>query len=263
MHRLLGDWSDKITFGEKPISIPAKNDRYKAVLYDGDMLLSPGQLQKIADNAIGGRQKREAYLDEFYPSTIWQDGVPYELHSSLCDPRRPSLRAARHPILGRAYVHQVPTAHQGKLLLRFVGYESGCWSAVGRDDTEPIQIVSIGRGCEHFGVTSHELAHALGVFHEQSRHDRDKFVTLNSRAVDRDILYNFAKVAETVRKFEISIVQTGNTLKDKMCVYQLRAPAGKKILLNLLRVSGKCIEGCYVDGVEAKMRKDKRPVGYR
>ncbi|CAJ0586791.1 unnamed protein product, partial [Mesorhabditis spiculigera] len=162
MHRLLGDWSDKITFGEKPISIPAKNDRYKAVLYDGDMLLSPGQLQKIADNAIA----LVARLSVLRAIRFWA--------AHTCIKFRPRTKES--------------------FFLRFVGYESGCWSAVGRDDTEPIQIVSIGRGCEHFGVTSHELAHALGVFHEQSRHDRDKFVTLNSRAVDRDILYNFAKI---------------------------------------------------------------------
>lgn len=45
-----------------------------------------------------------------------------------------------------------------------------------------------------FGVTSHELAHALGIFHEQSRFDRDESVVFNPRVVERDLLFNFAKV---------------------------------------------------------------------
>ncbi|GMT14826.1 hypothetical protein PFISCL1PPCAC_6123, partial [Pristionchus fissidentatus] len=58
------------------------------------------------------------------------------------------------------------------------------------------QPISIGAGCSHFGVTSHELAHALGLFHEQSRYDRDRFVTLNANRVPRRLLYNFAKIGD-------------------------------------------------------------------
>ncbi|KHJ97311.1 astacin [Oesophagostomum dentatum] len=46
-----------------------------------------------------------------------------------------------------------------------------------------------------FGVTSHELAHSLGVFHEQSRYDRDPVVQLNRNVVDPTLLFNFAKIS--------------------------------------------------------------------
>ncbi|KHJ97309.1 hypothetical protein OESDEN_02718 [Oesophagostomum dentatum] len=41
------------------------------------------------------------------------------------------------------------------------------------------------------------------------------------------------------------------------------APRGKRVLVNLVRVQGRCVEGCWEDGVEFKMSNDPRPVGYR
>ncbi|XP_006003740.1 meprin A subunit alpha [Latimeria chalumnae] len=50
----------------------------------------------------------------------------------------------------------------------------GCWSYVG--DLQNGQTLSIGNGCDHKSVVEHELLHALGFYHEQSRTDRDDYV---------------------------------------------------------------------------------------
>lgn len=36
----------------------------------------------------------------------------------------------------------------------------GCYSQVGRDFGSQEQVISIGRGCEQFGIITHEIAHS-------------------------------------------------------------------------------------------------------
>ncbi|XP_039182144.1 meprin A subunit alpha-like [Crotalus tigris] len=52
----------------------------------------------------------------------------------------------------------------------------GCWSYVGNLQTG--QVISIGSRCEYKDIVEHEVLHALGFFHEQSRTDRDDYVKI-------------------------------------------------------------------------------------
>lgn len=51
-----------------------------------------------------------------------------------------------------------------------------CFSHVG--DQQTGQILSLGPGCDHKAVIEHELLHAVGFYHEQSRTDRDDYVDI-------------------------------------------------------------------------------------
>ena len=51
-----------------------------------------------------------------------------------------------------------------------------CWSFVG--DLQSGQTVSIGERCDYKAIVEHELLHALGFYHEQSRTDRDDYVQI-------------------------------------------------------------------------------------
>ena len=59
----------------------------------------------------------------------------------------------------------------------------GCWSYVGMNRAPGPQDVSIMIGswssCLYQGTIMHELTHAIGFWHEQSRFDRDDYVTIN------------------------------------------------------------------------------------
>lgn len=59
----------------------------------------------------------------------------------------------------------------------FLGCYVRCNSNVGR--TGGPQTVSLDTGCVHLAIVIHELMHAAGFFHEQSRTDRDDYVIVN------------------------------------------------------------------------------------
>ncbi|XP_059204927.1 low choriolytic enzyme-like [Centropristis striata] len=70
---------------------------------------------------------------------------------------------------------------------------TGCWSYVGRLGGR--QEVSLDRdGCIDLGTIQHELLHALGFHHEQSRSDRDQHVRILLQNVESEDKDNFNKV---------------------------------------------------------------------
>lgn len=61
--------------------------------------------------------------------------------------------------------------------ISFLFRTTSCWSFLGQ--TGGSQTLSLQTpGCMWSGVAAHELMHALGFVHEQSRSDRDQFVTI-------------------------------------------------------------------------------------
>ena len=66
--------------------------------------------------------------------------------------------------LDRDYVHIWP--------------DDGCYSLVGRSSGR--QSLSLTVDCLKEGIIEHELMHAVGFFHEQSRSDRDNYVCFHA-----------------------------------------------------------------------------------
>lgn len=52
-----------------------------------------------------------------------------------------------------------------------------CFSYIGKLPSGG-QNLSIGNGCDEQHIVEHEFLHALGLYHEQSRPDRDDYLTI-------------------------------------------------------------------------------------
>jgi len=80
----------------------------------------------------------------------------------------------------------------------YISFErhSGCYSQVGRQGGR--QVISIGPGCEYDKIATHEIVHALGFWHEQSRSDRNHYVKINYNNILPGKSSNFDRQTSTV-----------------------------------------------------------------
>ncbi len=68
----------------------------------------------------------------------------------------------------------------------------GCWSFVGCQGGK--QDLNLSYGCEHYLTVTHEILHAAGVYHEQSRPDRDEYVKIHWDNIQKGAESNFKKM---------------------------------------------------------------------
>ena len=68
-----------------------------------------------------------------------------------------------------------------------------CSSVVGRSGGR--QVIHLALGCKRIGTVMHEMMHALGIIHEQSRPDRDEFLHVKYQNIKKGNLLNLLKRA--------------------------------------------------------------------
>ncbi|XP_057297584.1 blastula protease 10-like [Hydractinia symbiolongicarpus] len=105
----------------------------------------------------------------------WTLPVPYQIDGSLGSTARSAISSAISDYGSKTCITFRPRRSGDTSYLSFFKGD-GCWSYVGRKGGE--QQVSLGSGCEHKATAIHEIMHALGFWHEQSRTDRDNYVQI-------------------------------------------------------------------------------------
>jgi len=70
--------------------------------------------------------------------------------------------------------------------------DNGCYSWVGRHGTGR-QPLSLSAGCYSKRTIQHEFIHSLGFYHEQSRPDRNEYVTINWNNIESENVGQFIR----------------------------------------------------------------------
>ncbi|XP_016142338.1 meprin A subunit beta-like [Sinocyclocheilus grahami] len=124
----------------------------------------------------------------------WDISVPYELSVNLSVNYKGVIWRAFEQFRLKSCIDFKPRAAED---ISYVSLEShnGCWSYVGRTFAGA-QALSIGDGCGTKAIVEHEFLHALGFWHEQSRYDRDDYVTINFENIITGQEHNFNKYSE-------------------------------------------------------------------
>ncbi|GAB6026273.1 Meprin A subunit beta [Chamberlinius hualienensis] len=124
----------------------------------------------------------------------WPNGIiPYAISNAFDSQARSLIARSLSEYHRQTCLRFVPRQNNQHDYV-YIVQNRGCFSAVGRQGGQ--QQLSLGRGCLNFGIIIHELMHAVGFWHEQSRADRDNYVTIFWDNIQRGkfgMEYNFQK----------------------------------------------------------------------
>ncbi|NXJ98539.1 MEP1B protein, partial [Corythaixoides concolor] len=132
-------------------------------------------------------QERNSIIGDNYR---WPHIVPYVLDDSLEINAKGLILKAFEQYRLKTCIDFKPWEGEENYISVFKG--SGCWSYVGNRQVG-LQQLSIGTNCDRIATIEHEFLHALGFWHEQSRSDRDDYVTIMWDRILTGQEHNFVK----------------------------------------------------------------------
>jgi len=161
--------------------------------FQGDMILDPDELEN------GWNVSRSTYGPSTFASIKggrWPGAVvPYQIQSSIGASGVAAIRRAIADYHRYTCIRWVPRTNQRTYVSFYRG--GGCSSPVGYRNGR-VNYISLASGCWSKGITMHEMGHSLGLYHEQSRPDRDSYVNIIWRNIPTNIQYNFNKLTTAV-----------------------------------------------------------------
>lgn len=167
--------------GAKKISLTKKNDQF---ILGGDILLSNDQVSFLKQKAdASGASTESTFVD--YLNRRWTDGIVYYAIDTNV-PNQARINDAIAHWKAKTKLTFTVRTNQANYIRFVVG--SGCSSSLGM--IGGAQKLNLSSGCST-GNAIHEIGHALGLLHEQSRTDRDDYVIINKDNIEAGYEHNF------------------------------------------------------------------------
>ena len=171
------------------------------VLFESDMVLT--------DEQRDGRQAE---------TNLWTSPVSFAISNSSTGDRASILAGIQH-WRDNTCIQFNEVAEGSSVPHIRVIKSSGCWSYVGKVTSSGAQDLSIGSGCTGLGTVVHEFGHAMGLSHQQSRYDRDNYVTILFDNIQSGKEHNFGK-RSTANNYSVpydltSVMHYGSTYFTK------------------------------------------------
>lgn len=190
------------------------------IMVDEDLVARLKALEDTTEKDGSGHRRRLGLAG----NALWDNGIFYYAYDSafpadwrvLVREAMDAMEETLHPDRKCVRFVEIPDSMATKQYhVKFVK-EDGCWSYMGKvqndDYFKHYQKLSMDPGCwemrpgqKAIGVVMHELMHALGFFHEQSRSDRDEYIRVNVENLTtatkgseewKDAIYNWKKMPE-------------------------------------------------------------------
>jgi len=178
------------------------------ISFEGDMMLSKEQLEWFKTGLLEGEldgekreekkkgEKKERKSSLTNPNRLWPDNVVYySFDLTVNSSRKNEVRSILSDLQEElSLCLTFEERNEGNRII--VGSSrAGCWSEVGykRKGPQKLNLENENEFCWFPDIIEHEFLHAIGIFHTQSRSDRDDYVNVEEDNIQEGKDRNFNK----------------------------------------------------------------------
>lgn len=171
------------------VNLLYKNGEY---ILGGDIILSPDQLQYLKDNNINGSkggapQIKSTFTGEF--AKLWPEGKVY--YTITNQSKASLILSAINNWQSSTSVQFIQRSNQSN----YIDFSGAPDMGAGDSQLGMVggrQLIRLANSAD-LTTAIHEIGHALGLMHEQSRADRDDYIDVNYNNINSDWKFQYDK----------------------------------------------------------------------